>query len=150
MAAGHLLQSSVSLCYVFLQVAPWEQASSSTAPWSEIHRGAQSTEKRNKKTQGTKPILKNPKPHTKAKGFKYALRSVQAPTDEPWWICLLWCIVLLIPTFDFLTSPSPQQGWQRSTCPHLSCSSTGPGTLSQSLCSWNWDATLWTETKLFT
>lgn len=103
-----------------------------------------------KKPKEPNQIKKNPKPHTKAKDFEYALRSVQDPTDEPWRIFLLWCIVLLIPAFDFLTSPSPQQGWQKSTCPHLSCSSPGPGILSHSLCSWNWDATLWTETKLFT
>lgn len=51
------------------------------APWSEIHR-AQSTEKINKKTQGTKPSFKNSKLHTKAKDFEYALRSVQDATDE--------------------------------------------------------------------
>lgn len=51
-------------------------------PWSEIHRGAQFTEKRIKKTQGTKPIFKNSKLHTKAKDFEYALRSVQDATDE--------------------------------------------------------------------
>lgn len=87
----------------------------------------------------------HPQPYSKAEDFEYAFRSVWDPIDEPWWIFLPWYIVLLIPAFDFLTSPSLQEGWQKSMCPHLSCSSPEPGILTQNLYNWSWDATLWTE-----
>lgn len=92
--------------------------------------------------------MKPPEPCTKANDFEYVLRSVQDPIDEPWCIFFPWYIMLVIPAFDFLTFPSPKQGWQKSMCLCLSCSSPEPGILTQNLCSWGWDATLWTEANI--
>lgn len=55
-------------------------------------------------------LKKKPKPHTKQKTWNMLSEVFRIQENEPWWIFLLWCFVLLIPTFDFLTYSSPQEG----------------------------------------